>query len=135
MQHKAAVDFGGEIALRGYDLSEAALKPGGALKLTLYWQASGKPKRDYTVFTHLLDASNKVVAQQDGRPARGESPTLRWATGQVVRDEYSLQLPEGLASGNLTIEVGLYDASSGERLRIVGGDDRVILGTLPISGR
>ncbi len=133
MQQKASADFSGEVALRGFDLDRERLAPSGAIRLTLYWQALRAPTGNYTVFTHLLDSTNRVVAQQDNPPARGASPTLGWAPGQVVRDEYELRLPPEVAAGELLLEVGLYDAKTGERLRLADSkEDRLILTRLPV---
>ena len=133
MQRSRDVDFGGEIALRGFDLDKEVLTPTDTLRLTLYWQALRAPSKNYTVFTHLLDAANQVVAQQDNPPVRGTVPTLGWAPGQVVRDEYELRLRGEPQRGELVLEVGLYDATTGERLRLADdSDDRVILARLPI---
>jgi hypothetical protein len=134
MQHALDAIFDDQIALRGFDLDSSRLEPGGTLRLVLYWQALATPTASFTVFTHLLDEGERVVAQQDNQPARGTSPTLTWLPGQVTRDEYVLQLSPEAKSGQVIVEVGLYDAASGTRLRLVGGsgEDRVILSTLPV---
>jgi len=135
MQRRVDANFGGQIALRGFDLDRDALAPNGTLRLTLYWQALRAPMKNYTVFTHLLDAGDKVVAQQDNPPVGGTAPTLGWAPGQVIRDEYELKLQGEPESEELTLEVGLYDAATGERLGLVGEsqDNRVILARLPVA--
>lgn len=137
MQHSVNVDFGGQIALKGFNLDQTELRPGGTLHLTLYWQALRAPSRDYTVFTHLLNAANKVVAQQDSQPDHGSSPTLGWLPGQVIRDEYTLTLPPNAPLGTLVLEVGLYDAKTGQRLIVAGPpkDNRFIVAHLPVVSR
>jgi hypothetical protein len=136
MQRPASADFGGELALRGFDLSAESVRPGEVIRLKLYWQALRQPSRNYTVFTHLLGPGNKVVGQQDSQPLRGQAPTLGWAAGQVVADEYELRLDPDAAGDEVAIEVGLYDAPTGARLRLAGGDaDFVILARLPVARR
>jgi hypothetical protein len=134
VQHPVDANFGGQIALRGFDLDASAAAPGSSAHLVLYWQAESAPHRNYTVFTHLLDAQNHIVAQQDSPPDGGTAPTLGWVTGQVVRDAHTLQLPATLPPGSLTLEVGLYDPTNGQRLSVVGNDagDRVVLLRLPV---
>src|SRR6185437_8756861 len=61
------VTFADQIALDGYDVSQAA----GAVSITLHWRAFGAPAHAYTAFVHLLDASGKLVAQHDGPPLAG----------------------------------------------------------------
>jgi 4-amino-4-deoxy-L-arabinose transferase-like glycosyltransferase len=136
MQHRLDADFSGEIALRGYELKPPVVSPNGTVDLTLYWQGERAPARNYTVFTHLLDSANHVVAQVDSPPVHGTAPTLGWVAGQVVRDDYQLKLPAEVPGTDLVLEVGLYDAATGQRLQLAaGGGDRVILTRLPVAGK
>ena len=125
--------------LLGYDLPAQA-PPTGRVPLTLYWQALGQMDQDYTVFTHLIDSSNRIWAQQDSQPRGGQRPTSQWVEGDVVVDEYELVLGEGVPPGEYQIEVGLYDWVSGQRLAVSEGgqwvpESRVILGGVRLSGR
>jgi hypothetical protein len=129
------VRLGDEIELVAYRLSEDALGPGGILRLTLYWQALGQMDQDYTVFTHLIDSSNRIWAQHDSQPQGGQRPTSQWAEGEVVVDEHELILADDAAAGEYQIEVGMYDWVSGQRLAVSEGrqwvpESRVILGAV-----
>jgi hypothetical protein len=136
MQRRVTASFGGEVALLGYDLSASSVSPGGVLGLTLYWQSLGRPARNYTVFTHLLDSGDRVVGQQDSQPAKGQSPTSGWVPGQIVTDSYELRVQPDVQAKELELEVGLYDATTGARLAVDGTrTDRLILDRLPVSGR
>ena len=59
----------------------------------------------------------------------GAAPTTGWVVGEVIDDQYTVALPAGLASGDYPIEVGVYDARSGDRLLLPNGDNRVVLST------
>jgi len=129
------VRLGDGIELAAYRLSEDALEPGGILRLTLYWQALGQMDQDYTVFTHLIDSSNRIWAQHDSQPQGGQHPTSQWVEGEVVVDEYELILTDDMAPGEYQIEVGMYDWGSGRRLAVSKGgqwvpENRVILGVV-----
>lgn len=115
---QANIHFGDEITLLGYAGIGDALS-GGSLPLTLYWRALAKPTRDYTVFMHLLDTDGKIVAQIDAQPRGGMYPTSIWDAGEIIRDEYALQLPADLAPGSYRIELGLYEYPSLTRLPAV----------------
>ncbi|MBI2942410.1 MAG: glycosyltransferase family 39 protein [Chloroflexi bacterium] len=110
--------LGESIHLVGFDIRDRSVAPGGKLRLTLYWQATSAVPRDYTVFTHLVDAGGRLIAQQDSQPQRGSYPTTLWAPGETVRDEYELTLPADAPSGSATILVGMYLLESGERLPV-----------------
>ena len=73
----------------------------------------------------------------DSEPQGGGLPTDRWATGEVVRDNYALVVA-GTASGPHVLEVGMYLLETLERLPIHDPDtgaplgDRVLLGTVEV---
>jgi hypothetical protein len=120
--------LGDAVELVGIDLQPAEPSPGDALTLTLVWRALAEMDISYTVFTHLVDADGRTVAQHDGVPAGGTYPTTLWASGEVVADAHVLDLPADLSPGALQLEVGLYLVESGTRLGIAGsGDDAVRL--------
>ncbi|MBI4789484.1 MAG: glycosyltransferase family 39 protein [Chloroflexi bacterium] len=104
--------FGQQINLIGYDLS-----PAGGLKL--YWKRVAPIAADYTVFVHVLDANDKVVAQQDQQPADSTNPTSLWDDSEVVTDSYTLAVP---GQGQYRIRLGLYRAETGERLPVSDGN-------------
>jgi hypothetical protein len=79
--------------------------------------------RDYTVFVHLLDENDLVIAQRDTYPGLGSYPTRLWRVGDIFTDRYVLTLPPTVfAPCTGRFEVGLYDFASGERLLATGPD-------------
>jgi hypothetical protein len=133
----------GQIVLRGFDLTEASLHPGGALHLRLYWQALASVSKNYTVFIHFIDADGKVWAQQDTQPAQGSYPTGAWAKDEIVEDVHDVPLPTDLPTGHYHLALGMYLLETMERLPAsndagtVLPDNRIILweGTVgPIAG-
>lgn len=122
--------FAGGIELR-YPRVEARLAPGDALALPLRWRALSTPEENYQVFVHLGRPGQPPVAQSDGPPRNGLSPTAAWAAGQEVLDRRVLTLPETLAPGRYRLSAGLYRLSDGARLP-VDGEDAVRLGTVEV---
>lgn len=121
--------FGEAIRLAGYELESQPRRPGDPLTLALYWQAQPDVPQpdDVTVFVHLLDKDETVVAGYDSPPCRGSCPASAWRPGEVIRDEYRLSLPADLPAGNYQIEIGLYDPQTLERLPVPGHGDRLLL--------
>jgi hypothetical protein len=84
----------------------------GALRVTLYWQASQMPSQNYSVFLHLSDkdrisAAEDIIAQSDSQnPVYGWYPTAKWGVGEIVREDYELVVPPGKTPRLL--DVGLY---------------------------
>jgi hypothetical protein len=131
-QHRLEATFGGAIRLLGYDLwpeQPAALAPGAALTVTLYWQAVSEVAGDYTVFVHLVDAAGEIQAQGDGPPLEGRYPTSFWDRGELLRDAHPLTAGPGTVAGEYRLLVGLYTLEDGLRLTVTdgtaAGDDSV----------
>jgi hypothetical protein len=114
--HPLVVNLGGQIQLRGYNLSSATLSRDEPLKLALHWQADKPPSADYTVFTQLIGPDGLVWGQQDNQPQGGRYPTSAWAMHDKVVDRYELKLREGAPPGEYRLLVGMYDLATGQRL-------------------
>ena len=95
-----------DIELVGYTIAPQA----GSIRLTLVWRALKPMDRDWTVFTHALNAAGQVTAGQDNQPVDGTYPTSWWRPGEYVIDAYTLN-----AAPDQPIEIGLYDPETGER--------------------
>ncbi|HJW83181.1 MAG TPA: phospholipid carrier-dependent glycosyltransferase [Anaerolineae bacterium] len=109
-----ALQFDDVIRLDGYRLAQN----GAAIDLDLHWSALARPTEDYTVFVHLLDSRDVIVAQWDSQPLTGDYPTSWWRPGERILDARRLPLPDGLSAGAYRLEVGLYRASDGSRLPV-----------------
>jgi hypothetical protein len=143
--HLTRADFGDGIRLLGYDTETETLEPGGVLHLTLYWQALQPVERRYKVFTHVLgEAFNAgsgsfLWGQQDNEPAKGARPTSTWRTDEVIVDEYAISLHPGSPAGRYTVEIGLYDPATGERLAVLdelgqAAADHLLLANVKVEG-
>lgn len=110
--------FGDLAELIGYDLSVQRSPSSSRIQLTLYWRALRTADKDFTVFTHLLDKSGKVIAQDDSQPCRAKCRTTSWIAGEYLLDNYQLSYPDGTLPKDSIIEIGMYDAVSGSRLPV-----------------
>jgi len=139
------VRLGPSIRLLGYELAQRAVEPGGALDVTLYWQAEAPVSGRAKVFTHLLGEvwnaanGNFIWGQVDSEPLNGQAPTTTWAPGAVIADRYSIPVAPDAPAGLYRLEVGLYGLVDGQRLPVVaaGGQplgDAVELGSIEVSG-
>lgn len=129
----------GSIALAGVRIEPASVAPGATLRVSLDWRALQRLPENYSVFVHLRDASGKTLAQKDGYPGRGRSPTLGWQVGDLVLDEYELAIPTDAPPGEYRVVVGMYRLATLERLALVVGDrraegDELAVGTVRVGG-
>jgi hypothetical protein len=114
-------NFGGKIALVGYEVDRRKAEPGEAIHLTLYWQGLANTEDNYTVFVHLLREEDQIWARVDRQP---QAHTSTWSKGQTVVDEYELVTPPDAPPDVYEIEVGLYLPETGDRLDILDQDGR-----------
>ena len=126
IQHPLRANLGGRVALLGYDLDRVSVEPGGVLHLTLYWQALARIETSYTVFTHLLDGEGRIWGQKDSVPLQGAYPTTGWLEREVVVDEYDIAVRPEAPPGEYVLEIGMYNAATGERLPILDEKGRVL---------
>ncbi|MCS6773766.1 MAG: hypothetical protein NZ693_06605 [Thermoflexales bacterium] len=127
-------DFGGIVRLAQADPKPGAVaRPGDAVELHLNWQVLAPPARNYSVFVHLVDEHDVIVAQRDMHPGQGRLALSEQPVGRRWSDFYAVLIPP-LAPAPRTLRwaVGLYDLGTGERLRLADGSDRLIFGELPL---
>jgi hypothetical protein len=122
---------GGGIRLDGFAY-ERVMRPGGGwVNVWLRWKAEQHITQNATVFIHLLDSAGRLVAQQDGIPQAGYSPSVGWLAGALIDDRHSMALPASLPPGSYRLSVGLYDTTTGERVRLAdGAADSLVVGSL-----
>ncbi|MBI5879845.1 MAG: glycosyltransferase family 39 protein [Chloroflexi bacterium] len=120
---------GNEIMLYGYDLTPTpalsgaftgtvTLVAGDSLRVDLHWRAVQRVRAGYKVFVQVRSTDGPPLAQDDSVPAGGARPTVTWVPGEYLVDTHDLRLPKEMPPGNYVIEVGLYDARTGERLSL-----------------
>jgi hypothetical protein len=125
---EVATDYviGETFRLLGYDASVGELGPGGVTDLRLYWQAERMPERNWKVFVHVIGPDGAIYAQADAEPQGFSRPAQSWQGGEVVPDDYRLEIDGTAPAGAYSIVVGMYDAETMERLPVVRGADGAV---------
>jgi hypothetical protein len=139
MQYATEANFSRQIKLLGYTLEAEEIKPGDSVQLTLYWQALANMETSYTVFTHLIEQDERIMGQKDNPPVSGLYPTTEWTPGEEIVDRYEIATGPEVPPGEYSIEIGLYELDSGERLPVLDvmglpQDSHVILGKVRVVG-
>jgi Protein of unknown function (DUF2723) len=111
--------------LRGWLLA-GELRPANSIDLRLIWHALGRQNRNWTVFVHLVDANEQIVAQDDDQPQTGAFPMKQWVAGDWVEDHHALALPAGVAPGSYTLRVGLFDPRTGRRVAVFDQQGKLV---------
>ncbi|MCB0222863.1 MAG: DUF2142 domain-containing protein [Anaerolineae bacterium] len=131
--HPLEATLGESIQLLAYDTDGSTVQPGDTLPLTLYWRSDQPIDADYTVFIHLLDEQDLIIAQRNVFPGPGVYPTSQWQPGVILADTYALRLPRtAFAPTQARFEVGLYDHTTGVRLPTSAGTDNVRFGQIRV---
>jgi len=87
------------------------------LLVHVIWQAQQTTFENYTTFVQLRDGE-RVIGDDDRQPS---PPTSHWAQGEVIVENYTLPRP---ATGEYAVALGLYDAATGQRLRMRSARDQ-----------
>lgn len=96
--------------------------PGTTIYIELFWRPLRQLDTDLTVFSHLLGPNqpdgSPLWSQDDYPPQDGRTSTSSWTPGVLIRDTYTLTLPNIKTPTTYTITIGLYDPATGERHRL-----------------
>jgi 4-amino-4-deoxy-L-arabinose transferase-like glycosyltransferase len=121
------------VALYGYETLPVAVTntrnappmvlsgPGQNFRLTLHWRVLQRMKTSYTVFVQVRRDGGPIVAQRDAIPVNGARPTTTWVPGEYIADVYELGVRSDAPRADYFIEVGMYDARTGQRLLLSSG--------------
>lgn len=119
-------NFAHLIELVGYDMDRRTLRPGDTLRLTLYWRGLNPIAANYSVFARIRGDGEAIFARQDNWPQQGTSATSTWSPQRVVEDSYALTLGLDTPAGTYDVEVGLYEAVTGQRLQLTDEQGNLI---------
>lgn len=119
------VDLENGISMLGHDLTEDLYRPGDEVIAAVYWRAEEVPELSYTVFMHLYDETGHVLDGWDNPPCRTTCPTTSWQAGEILRDEYTLRIPEDAAPGTYGLRVGMYHSDTGNNVMAVSQEDLI----------
>lgn len=105
----------GSVRLLGVKVEPDEAQADEAVSVTLYWQALDPPPRDLRAVVRLWTLGGRLVGQRDTTPAGEVYPPDLWRAGDVVRDEYWLQVNEsGPAMCRVAVSVMAGDEPLGE---------------------
>jgi hypothetical protein len=121
------------VALRGWRLDGEPVA-GQPLPITLTWNSLEPVPRPWTVFVHLVDEHDAIVAVSNSQPRGGALPFPLWTPGDWMADTHTIPLPPGLAPGAYKLRVGLYRPDKGGERQRVWAADGSPLGDLAVVG-
>lgn len=104
---ESAVTWPGELAMIGYQQDRLDAQAGDEIHLTLFWEALAPVATDYALRLSWVQDGVRL-AEQTYHPAGAAYPTSAWKPGDLLRGQYSLDVPLDIAAGRGQIELGLF---------------------------
>jgi hypothetical protein len=118
------VPLGGEMAFVGWDRLPRKARAGEELTLRPRFLALRPLQRDASVSVGLRDTATGWELKDDGTPALGAIPTLKWVGGWLVEDMRTLELPDDAPRGSLSTVLQVYDVFTLRPLGVL--DERLV---------
>ena len=114
-----------QVTLLGWELvSEATPKPGGTVRVRLYWQGHGPINEELYGFLHLYSPSLQHSWAVENR-GMGRSDSQWWNPDKYYVDDLRLSLPVDLPPVPYSLVAGMV-SSSGERLTVPDSQDHLV---------
>lgn len=123
--------FGDVIALESYALAEKDVRPGQATPVDLVWRLSGTVTDKYALFIQALDERSNIVGQRD-TALLGRRVLAEWLPDEAIADKQAVPIMLGTPPGTYAVVAGLYSLTTGARLTLPDGSDRLQLGTVEV---
>jgi tetratricopeptide (TPR) repeat protein len=113
--HEIGQIFGESIKFIGYSIDKERIHPGGEFNISYFWHSLKRLRADYSIFVHFCK-DGAIIFQNDHFPS---PPIRQWRKGEVVREDYSVNVPLDAPAGKYNIIIGLWDPrGSKERVKL-----------------
>ena len=120
--HRIDAGVADMLQLRGFALRSRSNGTTAVIRVRMYWQAQRDIPFDYAVFVDALDANDMLLARNFIVPGQRENfAPAAWKSGDVVADEWVLNLPATSANKVQRLRIGAYDWRDGSLLGPIRG--------------
>jgi hypothetical protein len=109
IEHHLEANWGDRLRLLGYDLANRVYQPGDELALSLYYQATSLPKKDYLLRLQLVNRSGTTLAESLSSPGGEAYPTSQWGEGVIIKSQHGLTIPPDTPGGRLKLRASIVD--------------------------
>lgn len=101
IQHSLSTSLA-PFTLLGYQIGREKASTGESVPLTLFWRADEKPGADYTFQVQFSDKFSAPLPL-----ANAAYPTSQWSAGEIVRGQYSIQIPPDASASTADLKLKL----------------------------
>ncbi len=135
--HPLDVDLQGQLKAFGWDMVDPegrvvdSVIAGKHYRLRLYYEVTGRITRDWKSFIHIDGHGRRFNGDHD--PMEKKYPMTLWQVGDVLVDDYPVQLEPNFTPGGYMLYFGFFVGNT--RLKVTRGkhhEDRIEGGTLQV---
>jgi hypothetical protein len=126
------LEFGDELVLTAFGLSEGNPDPGDEVEVTLYWQALEQAGPTYTVSLQLVGPDGIGVAGVDEAMLGGFYQPDLWPKDTVIVDRHQFVLPADLRPGRYRLDLSIYVSDSSGSIGLSGKGNRAPLVSMTV---
>ncbi|MFB0536467.1 MAG: hypothetical protein ACETWR_15945 [Anaerolineae bacterium] len=156
IEHPASINFGDKLMFLGYNVEEVVQKKREpswlekylnahaellpehrtTFRITYFWQCLEELEKDYTLIAQLEGRYGRIYRiEQSHQGVNGAYPTSFWRVGEIIREEYEVEVPADYPPIRYALWVGVRDGEEG--LDVVSDveadeEDRVRLGEIEV---
>lgn len=106
------ITTGSDINLDSFRVGVA--RQGDYVPLAVTWRNGAAPEEtDYQASVRIVDNQGNLVVALDRAPRDGFHRTSAWKPGEQIEDHYALLIPDKTPPGEYSLQVLLYDPSTG----------------------
>ncbi|MHB1355240.1 MAG: protein O-mannosyl-transferase family [Anaerolineae bacterium] len=117
------IPLGGDVVFIGAAVIRATTQRSDSILIEPRFLSNKPLIQDITVSVGLRTANGWEI-KDDGTPALGAIPTLKWGWGWLVSDPHQIMLPADAPQGQATLTLELYDAFNLQPLAVL--DERLV---------
>lgn len=123
-----------KVSLLGWQLvSGSNPRPGGTVRVRLYWQGHGQIDKELHSFVHLYTPTSQRSWAVENVGIGGRPDSQFWDPAKYYVDDLRLSLPTDLPPVTYSLVAGMF-TSQGERVNVPGSSDNTLhLRTLDVS--
>jgi hypothetical protein len=156
IEHPAEINFDDKLMFLGYEVKDDIIRKKShaswmekylnahaeflqhraIFHITYFWRCLAEMKKDYTLATQFEGRHGKTYRiDQSHQGVSGVYPTSVWQVGEVIREEYQVEVPADYPPIRYTLWVGMRDGEEG--LEVVSDvetdeEDRVRFGEIEV---
>ncbi len=113
LSHQMSATFDDSIEFLGSNYSRTSLRRGEKIEAALYFRALKNIERDYMLFVHHTQIGSRAnVFGADHWPVSKDYKTSEWKIKEVLKDNYSILIPEDYSDNEIEIYIGFYEGQS-----------------------